>query len=195
MEIITLLTCLSPVIDYTTIRQLSNIADAMLSMTGRITMLGLSRWTEKSGSYRTIQRFFYTRINWAKLRWLFIRRHLIDPEDVVLISGDEVVVTKSGKKTYGVGRFFSSLYGKTVPSICFLSMSLISVKQHRSYPIIMEQVIKEKPQTKEEVSTVKSSKTSKKGRPKGSCNKNRKQAITLFTLCTNQLKKSVKLGW
>jgi hypothetical protein len=56
MEIITLLASDSPTIDYTTIRQLSNIAEAMLAMTGRITMLGIYRWTEKYGSYRTIQR-------------------------------------------------------------------------------------------------------------------------------------------
>ncbi len=65
MEIITLLTGTSPVIDYTKIRQLSNIAEAMFSITGRITMLGLSRWTESHGSYRTIQRFFYSKINWG----------------------------------------------------------------------------------------------------------------------------------
>jgi putative transposase len=88
MEIITLLTRLSPVIDYTKIRQLSNIAEAMLAMTGRITMLGLSRWTESHGSYRTIQRFFYSKINWGKLRWLFTRHHLInDSEDIILIAG------------------------------------------------------------------------------------------------------------
>jgi len=34
------------------------IVEAMLAMTGRVTMLGLSRWTEKGGSYRTVQRFF-----------------------------------------------------------------------------------------------------------------------------------------
>ncbi|OAD22645.1 transposase [Candidatus Thiomargarita nelsonii] len=175
MEIITLLTCLNPVINYTTIRQLSNIAEAMLAMTGRITMIGISRWTEKYGSYRTIQRFFYSQIDWRKLRWLFTRRHLIDHEDVVLIAGDEVVVTKSGKKTYGLGRFFSSLYGKTVPSRSELSLSLISVKQHRSHPIMMEQVTREKPPNENQESSVIVSKKGKKGRPKGSCNKNRQQ--------------------
>ncbi|MDM8569488.1 transposase, partial [Thiotrichales bacterium HSG1] len=65
---------------------------------GRITMLGISRWTEKGGSYRTIQRFFNSKINWGKLRWLFIHEHLIEPKDIILIAGDEVVVTKSGKK-------------------------------------------------------------------------------------------------
>jgi hypothetical protein len=33
------------------------IVEAMLAMAGRVTILGLSRWTEKGGSYRTVQRF------------------------------------------------------------------------------------------------------------------------------------------
>lgn len=173
MEIITLLSCLSSAIDYTTTRHLSNIAEAMLAMTGRITMLGISRWTERYGSYRTIQRFFYSQINWGKLRWSFTRRHLIEPEEVVVIAGDEVVVTKSGKNTYGLGRFFSSLYGKAVPSLGFLSLSLISIKQHRSYPIMMEPVIKEETKTEEPDFQVALSSKGKRGRPKGSRNNNR----------------------
>ena len=34
----------------------------MLTMTGRVTMLGISRWAEKGGSYRTTQRFFNKQI-------------------------------------------------------------------------------------------------------------------------------------
>ena len=180
MKIITLLACLSPTIDYTTIRQLSNIAEAILAMTGRLTMLGISRWTERYGSYRTVQRFFSTQLHWGKLRWLFVRHHLLEPQDVILIGGDEVVVSKSGKKTYGLGRFFSSLYGKVVPSVCFLSLSLISVKHRRSYPMMMEQVIKDQPKVDSETvpkptSTKPTSRKGKRGRPKGSCNKNRQQ--------------------
>ena len=37
----------------------------MLVMTGRVTMLGISRWAGKGGSYRTVQRFFSTVIPWA----------------------------------------------------------------------------------------------------------------------------------
>lgn len=44
----------------TTIRQFSRIALAMLAMTGRVTMLGIARWTADGGSYRTVQRFFST---------------------------------------------------------------------------------------------------------------------------------------
>jgi putative transposase len=73
-------------------------------------------------------------LNWCHLNWLLIRHHVLDADDVVLMSGDHVVVTKSGKMTYGLDRFFSSLYGKAVPGLCFLSLSLLSVKYRTSYP-------------------------------------------------------------
>jgi putative transposase len=170
-DIIVVLHCLSQCLDKTTLRQLSHIVPAMLAMTGRVTMLGLSRWTEKGGSYRTIQRFFNSPIVWAKVNWFFIRHHLLDRSDTILIGGDESVVTKAGKKTYGLDRFFSSLYGKPVPGLSFFSLSLISVNQRKSYPVMMEQVVKDK--TDKPNQTKKQSR--KRGRPTGSRNKNRRE--------------------
>jgi putative transposase len=60
IDIVALLPCLCPHLNATTVRQLSRIIFALLAMTGRVTMLGLSRWAGKGGSYRTIQRFFDT---------------------------------------------------------------------------------------------------------------------------------------
>jgi len=60
MDIVALFHCLRPSLSSTTWRQLSGIALALLVMTGRMTMLGLSRWAGKGGSYRTVQRFFST---------------------------------------------------------------------------------------------------------------------------------------
>ena len=51
-------------LDATTLRRLVVIVFAILAMTGRVTMLGISRWTEKGGSYRTVQRFFDSKIDW-----------------------------------------------------------------------------------------------------------------------------------
>jgi len=45
------------------------------------------------------------------MNWLISRLFLQDKDDVILLAGDEVVVTKSGKKTFGVDRFFSSIQG------------------------------------------------------------------------------------
>ena len=122
-DIMSLLACLSQCLDATTRRQLCRVTEAMLSMTGRVTMRGIARWTDKGGSYRTVQRFFNTAMNWVTLQWVLLRHHLLDPDDVILTAGDHVVVTKSGKQTYGLDRFFSSLYGKAVPGLCFLSLS------------------------------------------------------------------------
>ena len=175
-DIIIVLQCLSQCLDKTTLRQLSYIVPAMLAMTGRVTMLGISRWTEQGGSYRTIQRFFNSPIMWAKVNWFFIRHHLLDRQDTVLIGGDESVVTKSGKKTYGLDRFFSSLYGKPVPGLSFFSLSLISVKERTSYPVMMEQVVKEEEEQADKKKSGKKVKkqAKKRGRPKGSKNKNRR---------------------
>ena len=58
-----------------------------------------------------------------------------------LLAGDEVVVTKTGKKTYGIDRFFSSLYGKSLSGLSFFALSLISVQQRHSFPMKLEQII------------------------------------------------------
>ena len=75
-EIITLLACLEQNLDATTMRQLSRVAGALLAMTGRVTMLGMSRWAGKGGSYRTVQRLFNRVLPWGQLLWLLFRTHL-----------------------------------------------------------------------------------------------------------------------
>ena len=177
MDMIIVLQCLSQCLDKTTLRQLSCIVPAVLAMTGRVTMLGIARWTEPGGSYRTIQRFYNSTIAWAKVNWVFIWHHLLDPTDTILIGGDETVVTKAGQQTYGLDRFFSSLYGKPVPGLSFFGLSLISVKQRTAYPVILEQTIKEADEKPVKKAAPKKSKKSaqKRGRPKGSQNKNRRE--------------------
>ncbi len=97
-----------------------------------------------------------------------------------LLAGDEVVVTKAGKQTYGLDRFFSSLYGKPVSGLSFFTLSLISIQQRHSYPIRIKQVIKSEVEKSKQL-VEKSPKLKDKhgrGRPKGSKNKNKAQ-VTL----------------
>jgi putative transposase len=175
-DIMVLFACLSQYIEPTPLRQLGRVIEAMLSMSGRVTMRGLSRWSGKGGSYRTIQRFFTTSVHWCQLHFILIRQQLLDADDVLLMSGDHVVVTKAGKATYGLERFFSSLYGKAVPGLCFLSLSLLSVKRRTSYPVVTEQVEKACEATAQAQPTQKAS--GPRGRPKGSKNRNRRE-VTL----------------
>ena len=190
-DILTLLQCLLPEIKVTTIRQLSRIIMAMLAMSGRVTMLGISRWAGTGGSYRTVMRFFATVIPWATVFWVFFRRHLFCRNDVYLLAGDEVVISKAGKKTHGLDRFFSSLMSKPISGLSFLTLSLVSVKQRHSYPIQIEQVIKSDTEKSSGSpnSEIKSQEKRGRGRPEGSKNKNKKEVV--FTSELLRIKKMI----
>ena len=182
-DILALLLCLQSSLPPTTLRQLSRIAFGLLAMTGRVTMLGISRWTGEGGSYRTIQRFFATTLPWARLFWLFFRQHLFQADDVYLLAGDEVVVPKAGKTTAGLGRFFSSLYQRAIPGLAFFSLALVSTKERHAFPICLEQVVRA--EAEQATTTTKAAAKQKEvppkrtpGRPKGSKNKP-KAALTL----------------
>lgn len=141
--------------DSTTLKRLKIIIPALLAIPGRVTMLGISRWTDEGGSYRSIQRFFNTPINWSKVHWGLIRGFFLDTSDTFILAGDETVVTKSGKKTFGLDRFFSSLYGKPVPGLSLFAFSLVSTKRRISLPLMIQQMIRSKEETKLEKTTSK----------------------------------------
>jgi putative transposase len=158
-------------------------------MTGRVTMLGISRFTNKGGSYRTVQRFFDTTLPWINIFWLCFRHHIYKSDEKYILAGDETVVTKSGTGTHGIDKFYSSLYQKPVSAIAFFALSLVGVKEGRSTPISIEQVVRtqaEKDSAKARSKARKANKTKKntkqksenqrsKGRPVGSKNKNKSQ--------------------
>jgi putative transposase len=99
MNILALLQCKQPDLSKTELRRLSRIVQAMLSMSGRVTMLGLSRWAGRGGSYRTVQRFFNTVIACPEVFCSIFMRHLYLPGTEYFLVGDESVVTKSGQET------------------------------------------------------------------------------------------------
>ena len=174
-DMMVLVACLSQCLDRTTIRQRRRVAEAMLSMTGRVTMRGMSRWADNGGSDRTIQRFFTTSLSWGTRPWVLSRPHLGEQDDVLWRGGDEVVVTKSGKKTEGLERLFASLDGKQVPGLCWLSLALMSVKRRASYPVIMEQI--EQKHTDNPPEAPQQTSQGQRGRPQGGKNRNRRAVV------------------
>jgi hypothetical protein len=76
-------------------RHLSRIVQGMLSMTGRVTMLGISRWAGRGGSDRSVQRFFNVSIAWPQVFVKFFEQHLYRPAGECFLVGDKSVVTKS----------------------------------------------------------------------------------------------------
>jgi putative transposase len=141
-DILALLQCIAPLLSRTTFRQMSHVIFGMLVITGRVTMLGLSRWTDKGGSYRTIQRFYHTVLPWAEMLWALFVKRIWKPGDEYILAGDEVVVSKAGKETYGLDRFFSSLEQCPIPGLSFFTFSLVNVHERQSYPVQTTQAVK-----------------------------------------------------
>lgn len=137
-------------------------------------MLGISRWSKKGGSYRTINRFFHSNIDWVSINWMLIKSHLLK-KSVYILAGDEVVVSKSGNKTFGVDLHYSSIQNQVIKSVAFLQLVLIDTETRKGYPLYTKQIVREnKTGCKKVRSKVsKSSKERKVGRPKGSANKDK----------------------
>jgi putative transposase len=182
------------------VEQLSKIIKGIYSIsTGGVTQKNISRQTKEDGyGYRSVQRFFSMEINW-ELLYLSCINYFFNNEEkkVYILAIDEVVESKAGKSTHGVDRFFSSIAGRPIASVCFHVLSMIEVNSHKSFVIKQEQRIKE--QVSKEKFGKKVSKKKKvptdeeilspkpKGRPKGSKDKNKTKEYTGLSLSFERL--------
>ena len=156
----------------TILHQLSQVIYGMVISHGRITLLELSRWTERGGSYRTIQRLYHGSLLWLQIQWLFFTCRLQQPDHEYITAGDEVVFGKAGTETSGRGRFFSSLQQRVIPGLSFFTFSVIDVTERHSSPIHAVQMIKEKDQSPPPATgKIVSAEKRPVGRPKGRQNR------------------------
>jgi hypothetical protein len=171
-EIVALLQTIAPAVYPTVLKPMSQVIYGMLISSGRITMLEISRWTERGGSYRTIQRWYYSRLVWLQIMWILFTSQLWQADHEYIAAGDEVVLGKAGQESFGLGRFFSSLQQRVIPGLGFFVFSVIDVQERQSYPIQVVQMVKKEGEKakKEEKKPVTAPKRPV-GRPKGSKNK------------------------
>ena len=175
-NILALLSCLTLELNSTSLKRLGCIVQALLAMSGRVSMLGISRWAGKGGSYRTIQRFFYSPLNWPSLLWVFFHSHCFNTQHSYAIAGDEVVTSKSGKHTYGVDWFFSNLSERSIRGVAFFALSLVSLEQRQSYPLGIEQILRPSPEAQKRTPAQSQGQGKRKrGRPKGAKNRDKTQ--------------------
>lgn len=143
-------------------------------------MKSIARWTDKGGSYRSIQRFFSRKINWLELNTLLLQGTWLTSRPApgrYLLAVGEVVEGKAGKRTYGVNWFFSSIAGKVIRAISHHVVTLVDTEKERSFVLKSQQTVKgdEKVQKRKKVSCKKPGKK-KKGKPSKAEKKSRPAA-------------------
>jgi len=137
-----ILTILSSELSIVNLGILSEISKGIFRLTGSVTGLNISRYTDKGGSYRNIQRFFASKIDWERLRIILFSKFLYRKEDEYILAADECVEAKSGKSSFGLGYFFSSLAKKVIPSISFAHLSILNVEKKDSYSFSATQILR-----------------------------------------------------
>jgi len=103
-----------------------------------------------------------------------IAKTFLKKSGIILIVGDATTVTKSGKETFGLGRFFSSIYSRAVPGIAFQTLSLLDVEKRISWPMLIEQMF---PKPKQEKPAATKNKKQKRGRGRPKVQKTRTTAM------------------
>lgn len=164
------LAILLPILSESKINILAQICQSAFVQPHRITTTSLSRTTQVS--LRTLERF-YAEANfcWLPFSILLFKNFLWDETKTYLLVFDETVEQKSGKATFGLAKFYSSLFQKVIPSISLMGMSLIDLDSGKSIPLILR-LLKSKKSKQEEARPKKNKhRKGKVGRPKGSKNK------------------------
>jgi len=98
LKIVPSLECLRQILPEQIVRLLGIVSQAMLAATAA-NDVRIGRWSSRGGSYRSIQRLYGSKINWLQLNFVFFKKNRLKKEEVYLLTGDETVVTKSGKST------------------------------------------------------------------------------------------------
>src|SRR5664280_550628 len=71
-EVLAFLQSNVPLFEKMTLHQFTKLIFGMLVAYRSITLLGLSHWTEKGGSYHSIQWFYCSSLPWKAIPWLFL---------------------------------------------------------------------------------------------------------------------------
>ena len=90
-------------------------------------------------SYEKVERFFDKVFCWMSINIIFLNVFLVDRE--LILASDETISTKSGKKTHGLGLFWSSILKKSVRSLSISSLSIIDVLNNKSYQLYSKQLV------------------------------------------------------
>ena len=176
-------------------------------MTGRVTMLNISRWTLQGGSYRTIQRFFNTVAALANTLLGCFSAHICFDLEEWLYHRRQTKLSRSKSGSphlWFIAFLFLNYTGKAIPGLSFLAVSIVSIKKRCSYPMVIEQIIRDdtssEPTTSAPHTTRGLPETTTKhprGRPKGSRNRNKDDIVLTddFETASNDGKVRIATDW
>lgn len=125
--------------------KLAKVLSAVIGMSGAVTLRSISRVSGLSES--SLHRLYDEVIDWDLFRFELISSHLSallagSSLDSIVLVMDEVVESKCGKHTAGLGSFYSSLEKQVVSGISNLVLSLVDMRSGKSYVLGVVQLLR-----------------------------------------------------
>lgn len=102
-----------------------DIVDCFFTVSSNTTTRGLSRYSDYS--LRSIFRFLSRGHDWVTFRVSFFKKFLFASDGVYIMAVDETVEGKSGRHSFGLSRFYSSIEQQATPAICFFAIGVVNV--------------------------------------------------------------------
>jgi hypothetical protein len=109
------------------------IFNLIYSIQGRFNFQNLCRYSELNES--TFRRNFQKFFDWLDFNLQIIKMAGVNLEDEVIAAMDCSFVTKSGKKTFGLDRFWSGCMGRTVTGLEIGLVSLVDVATRKAWAL------------------------------------------------------------
>lgn len=131
--------CLQGTMTSANLRIFLTLLQSFLCIRYETTTRGLSRYC--AYSLRHIFRFLVVQHKWLEIRILLFKNFIYDKNAHYIVAVDEMVEGKSGSRSFGIDRFYSSCQKQTIKGVCFFSLCLINIHTKSSYFINTLQVI------------------------------------------------------
>lgn len=109
------------------------VFDLIYSIQGRFNFQNLCRYSQLNES--TFRRNFQKFIDWLDFNFQLIKIAGVDFEGEIIAAMDCSFITKSGKKTHGLDRFWNACIGKAVKGLEISLVSLIDVQNRKAWAL------------------------------------------------------------
>ena len=111
--------------------------NTILSMSGRVNFANLSRYS--AYNEKSYSRNFQALFDFVKFNALTIEQ-VYDPSHEYILASDASFIPKSGKTTYGLGKFWNGVQSRHMKGLEISNFALVDVTSKTAYTLTVDQV-------------------------------------------------------
>ena len=109
----------------------------LMSLVGKANFRNMSRFSIYNE--RSFARWYRRGFDFLSMNTMMLKEHLIQPEDELIAVHDASFVSKSGKHTEGLGKFYSGCAGKVLKGLESSGLGIVNMSHNTCYMLDVKQ--------------------------------------------------------